>query len=328
MITLALAGLGLPGSAAAATPPATVLTSCGTISNPGNYILGGDITASGTCFTITTGGIGLDLGGHKITGNGTGQGIRDVGSGSANIVITNGSIANFGQGIFLNGSNETIDSMDVENTSEGINIAGSFNTVTHVKANNNANTGVSVGSFGLGGCCSTLNGIQADNDGVIGISVPGGSSSGTNIEANGNGGDGVFMTNSFNGLNLVTAQGNGFDGIQENDGQSSVANSNVSGNGLNGIEFGGSGALLGHNLITNTIANKNKKDGIGETGNPLNNQFGDEVTNTTANQNVGRGIFLVCPSNALGNKASSNKGGNIVEDTSGGICTNVNNNAP
>src|SRR5262245_18483270 len=45
------------------TPPAwaqTVLTSCGTITSPGNYRVGNDLTTSGTCFTVQANNVGLD----------------------------------------------------------------------------------------------------------------------------------------------------------------------------------------------------------------------------------------------------------------------------
>jgi hypothetical protein len=138
------------------------------------------------------------------------------------------------------------------------------------------------------------------------------------------------MANCCNFLSQSVANNNGWDGIQLNDGHSSVTSSKANGNVLNGVDFsygGATGVIPGNNLVTNTTAYGNGRDGIGETG-PTSIESGDEVANSTANQNHGHGIFLVCPSNALGNSASSNIGGNLVEVTSSGPCTNVNNNAP
>jgi hypothetical protein len=297
-----LTGTALAGSAA------TVLTNCGTISSQGNYVLGRNITVSGTCFTITSGNVGLDLGGHTITGNGTGQGIRDLGANSANYtVIANGTITNFGQAIDLsNSSNVTIGSVNVSfNSGSGITIGGCCNTLTNIKANNGS-------GVAIGGCCNTLSTIQADNNGSYGIYVQGGSNFGTGIEVDANG-TGIFMGAGFNSLTSTTANNNLLDGIQLNDGHSSVANSTASGNAANGVRFsysGATGVIPGNNLVTNTTASGNGNDGIGETGAAISIEYGDEVTNSTANRNHGHGIFLVCPSNALGNSAAYNSGGN------------------
>jgi hypothetical protein len=324
---VALVGSGLMTRATTASP-ATVLTNCGTISTSGNYVLGSDITTSGTCFTITTGGVGIDLQGHMLTGNGTGQGFLDQGSNDANIVITNGKITNFGQGIQISdSSSETIDRVNVSgNTAEGIYIGGCCNTLTNIKANNNSNIGIVIV-----GCCNSLNVIQADSNNGYGLVVQGGSSSGTIIEASGNGEDGVFMSNCCNSVSQAVTKSNGQNGIHENAGHSTVANSSATGNALNGVDFtsvGATGVIPGHNLVTNTIANRNGGDGIGETGSNSGNATGDEVTNSIADLNKGRGIFLICPSNALRDTALSNQGGNLVEVTSSGVCTNVDNIAP
>ena len=305
----------------------TVLTSCGTISSPGSYVLGNDITASGICFTITTGGVGIDLRGHTLTGNGTGSGIV-VGNGS-NIVITNGTITNFGQGVQMSSNssrNETIDRLNVSgNTGEGISIGGCCNTLTNIKANNTGNIGIVIV-----GPNNSLNTIQADGNGSYGVLLQGGLSSGTLIEASGNGGYGIEVSTCCNSVGQTTATNNGFAGIHEVGGQSVVANSIASGNLGNGVDLTASdatGAVPGHNLVTNTIANGNGRDGIGETGsNSAANE--DVVANSTANQNKGRGIYVICPSNTLRDTALNNQGGNLVEVTSSGACTNLDNNAP
>ena len=49
------------------TGAATVLTDCGTISEPGDYRLTADVTADCTCFEITGTDVRLDLGFHRVT---------------------------------------------------------------------------------------------------------------------------------------------------------------------------------------------------------------------------------------------------------------------
>src|SRR5665647_2283067 len=45
------------------------VTTCGTISSSGTYILQNDISSTGTCMTISAGNVVLDLNGHSITYN-------------------------------------------------------------------------------------------------------------------------------------------------------------------------------------------------------------------------------------------------------------------
>jgi len=74
--------------------------------------------------------------------------------------------------------------------------------------------------------------------------------------------------------------------------------------------------------VTDSKAGKNHGDGI---------NFQDEsglVTSVNTNNNSGDGVFLKCPGNAVRVVAKGNGGTNLHEDTSGGTCTDVRNNAP
>jgi hypothetical protein len=79
----------------------TVLSACGTISSPGNYVLNTNLTTSGDCFVITASNVALDMKGHTITGDGSGNGITDDGLSRDYAIISNGKIRNFDMGINL-----------------------------------------------------------------------------------------------------------------------------------------------------------------------------------------------------------------------------------
>jgi len=68
-----------------------------------NTTLTADLTCAGNALKIGAAGIILDLGGFKITGNGTGIGVDDNGFG--NVTIRNGTINNFATGMNFFGAN-------------------------------------------------------------------------------------------------------------------------------------------------------------------------------------------------------------------------------
>ncbi|MBW4618861.1 MAG: hypothetical protein KME17_05820 [Cyanosarcina radialis HA8281-LM2] len=100
-IAIALGSLAaLPQSAIAATN----INTCTTISTPGSYIVTQNLKANGNCILINTSFVTIDLGGHTLTGNGTGFGISASSTTSFNnahqgIKIRNGTITNFQIGI-------------------------------------------------------------------------------------------------------------------------------------------------------------------------------------------------------------------------------------
>ena len=93
----------------------------------GSYIVARDLTAVAGCLVIGSDGVALDLGGHTIIGNGTtGDGITDGGNTFSQIIIANGTIKNFGNGINLSASKYvSIDSLTAS-TNNGIGIEKEF----------------------------------------------------------------------------------------------------------------------------------------------------------------------------------------------------------
>ena len=82
----------------------TGVSACGTLSAAGNYFLTRNLTSTGTCIVVGSEGVSLDMKGHTITGNGTGDGITDGGSAFKSMAIANGKIRNFSVGIGLDSS--------------------------------------------------------------------------------------------------------------------------------------------------------------------------------------------------------------------------------
>ena len=78
-----------PGAAFAANK----ILSCGTIKEPGSYLLGKNLAATGDCLVVVVNDVTIDLDGYTIRGNGTGSGILAVENG--NIAVRNGSITGF-----------------------------------------------------------------------------------------------------------------------------------------------------------------------------------------------------------------------------------------
>src|SRR5579885_2329308 len=155
--------LWISGSARAANPP---ITACGaTISVPGNYTVGKNLTSAGTdCITIAASEVALDLKGHTLKGNGSAAGITDGGVSFRDIIITNGTITGFNVGISLGDSQYgTLAKLNVSNnTGDGIEVNtthSSSSTFTNVKANNNGGNGIATR------CCSTFTNVTANGNG-------------------------------------------------------------------------------------------------------------------------------------------------------------------
>jgi hypothetical protein len=300
---------------AAAGPAAqaqTVLTACTTISVAGNYVLGNSIEATGDCFILATDNVAIDFKGKKLTGNGTGSGIRDDGSARDYAIISNGKIRNFNDGINLPFSGyATIHKMDVsENSDDGINIGECCSTLEDVKANDNGNDGIRIGN-----CCSVLNKVKTKGNGDDGMDLReccyavNGSTS-TDNDDSGIVGDGCCTS-----VNDSKSADNGDDGIFLTESDNIVNNSTASGNGDDGIELDSS-----YNLV-----NRCKVKNNAETGILMNEDDSNQITASTSKGND-VGVAIECPSTLLNVKATGNSSDNLVE--SGGTCTKLNVKAP
>jgi len=101
--------------------------SCQTIDSPGSYLVTKDLQAAGDCIVVNASFVTLDLGGHTIVGNGTGNGITGpfVSPAPRSIAIRNGSITGFNDGILLYHDGITIEGIRaVGNSNVGIITTG------------------------------------------------------------------------------------------------------------------------------------------------------------------------------------------------------------
>lgn len=307
---------GFGGRASAA---ATAVSTCETLSSPGNYFLTRNLTAAGDCLVIAADNVAIDLNGKTITGNGTGSAISDASIAHPFAIIANGTIRNFGIGIDLDNSG--------------------LATISNVDSSKNVSHGIFIDR-----CCNTLDAITANGNGGTGILIASDDSSLSRILANGNGAGGILITSCCNTLVASTVSnntGNGVDmddccsfvlssNIQKNTGigvklssdDNGVIRSNTSKNGGDGMEFPNSG----ENMIVASTSNKN-----GGAGVDLGARFG-VISGVQANKNAADGVDMLCRGSTASLTAKKNTGTNLVQTVSGGgadgPCANVNLNAP
>ena len=312
-ITAALFTILLIGGLCAQASAATAVTSCGSLSAPGNYFLTKNLSASGDCLVIAANNVAIDMKGKTITGNGSGSGITDSGIQHNFAIIANGKIRNFEDGILLDNSGLAI--------------------ISNVDSSKNAGDGIFIDR-----CCNTLNAVTADNNGSSGIDIASDDSSLANIETNGNGGGGIFISQCCNLLVEGTANNNTGIGVQINSDDSFVVGStmqhntgiglrmifdsgvikvNTSNNGGDGMEF--------TSTVNQVIQSKSNKN-VG-TGIDFLNRFG-VISGVQTNRNGGDGVDIVCRGSTASLTALHNTGSNFVQTNSDGPCANLNLNAP
>ncbi len=174
----ALVALALCSVPLATTQAQTVINSLPyTISTPGDYVLGGNLTynvatSGAAAITFNVGNVTLDFAGHFISGLGAGSNTGAYGlygSNRANITVQNGSIVGFFYGIYFNGSNST-----------GANNTG--NVITNMRLPSNTLYGINLiypttcrvenCQINKTGGSTAINGFATD---AVGIALTGGS---------------------------------------------------------------------------------------------------------------------------------------------------------
>ena len=221
---LAAVALLAPAFAVAAPP-----VNCGTITQPGSYTLTRNLSSTGDCIVVASDFVTIDLAGFTISGadNPQSAGIREGSGGTApgfrGVVIRNGNIVHFGQGIAFD-------------LSPGV-------TIEHVNASQNVFNGVT-----LLGNTSVVRSSRFDNNGGNGIQVEFNSVLTGNI-AIGNGNNGFFASEGSLIVNNQ-ATGNAAAGIAMDCPSAAIANStneNVAGPNLEQINAGS--CLVDRNLV-------------------------------------------------------------------------------
>jgi hypothetical protein len=193
----------------------------------------------------------------------------------------------------------------IQNFDTGIGFVGQVSfpiTITEMAIRENTHAGIV--SFGY----TTVINSESDNNGGDGINFFNTASATANLATS----DAVFASEASEN------QGNGIVG----NGPTFVTSSKTNFNALSGMML--------HRLsqVTDSEANGNGGDGIDLALDP-----GTFVTGSTAHDNAGAGITLLCPSNAVSNTAKFNGAGNLVEapgviGAPSPACANFNNTAP
>lgn len=124
----------------------TNIDSCRTITSSGSFRLTRNLTANGDCLVIQANDVTIDLQGHRLKGNGTGEGVTAGDDTSrSGIAIRNGVVTNFSDGIdltFVQGA--VVEGVRaIQNTDVGI-LVGVGSVVSASVANENGTTGIQV----------------------------------------------------------------------------------------------------------------------------------------------------------------------------------------
>ncbi|TWT46100.1 hypothetical protein RAS1_25470 [Phycisphaerae bacterium RAS1] len=234
------------------------------ITQPGSYYLTGNISTNLTAVEIAASHVTLDLMGFDIAGAGASDGVRAA-EGVENIVVRNGTVRNFGDGIDLSdATNKRIENVTAAgNASFGIT-AGSGASIVNCTLRNNSFIGV----MAQGGAILT-NCTAIDNPN-IGFFVDGAVVNGCLVTGSPNFGIFSFGESTFSGCSLIgngqgmfagtrsvisncTASSNDLDGIVTSAG-STIIGCTAAGNGGDGFEVAGDCVVLNSNASGNGTA--------------------------------------------------------------------------
>jgi hypothetical protein len=151
----------------------------------GSYVLTSNLTVSTPSegIFVAADNVSVDLNGFTITGSGVGTGVFSP-SAAGNTTVLNGTVANFDDGLGLNGSKARVEDVRaVDNTGFGI-VASSGSSVTGCIVDNSGGAGIFVGND------SRVIGNTANNNGDVGLQINGGGYS-----------DNVFINNNSGNAN-------------------------------------------------------------------------------------------------------------------------------
>ena len=244
VVALVMFGIEAAATGAQGAAP-TVISACPfEITAPGNYVVAKDLTSVGTCISIGTISVSIDLQGHTLTGNSTGGGIVAQGGAippsGTHIVISNGTIQKFGEGILANsvagpanGAMEIVGMTIQKNGGNGLDLFGG-DTVVDSKIVDNGRDGISIiGEFPSAIVRSTVSGNGAD--GIAGSSGP------------------VFVIDTVTDNNVMDGIALALGGVPEPGNR--VVGSRANGNGGNGIDLGNlPGAVIASTAARNAGA--------------------------------------------------------------------------
>jgi hypothetical protein len=209
---------------------ATPITACGTIDQPGSYVVVQNLNAlppTGDCLLVAADHVTIDLGGHLLSGIGGGGGVTTGGEDQTDIAVRNGTVTGFDRGIDFQFAQHS--------------------AVRHVRATDNVTFGILLSNGG------TATGNTASDNGSNGIFCASGCTVSGNT-ARLNGGDGIRV--SGGAVSGNTAWNNGDDGIDVSTG-STVSYNSMRFNGSDGLEADCPSNAVGNTATNNTSKNFN-----------------------------------------------------------------------
>ncbi len=294
-----------------------------------------DQNCTGNGLIVGADGVTIDLGGFTLTGD---RGSSDLGItsiGHSQVVIRNGTVRNFDQGIFISGGGETtsVKMTNVivrDNVHEGANIAIGVATVTHSAFIDNGGSGVFfqgfsdkgsliassafVGNGGAGfqisgGSKSKLTGLTATGNSV-GVVLNGANLSFRSSAVAANTTDGVVLiANGSITIAKTVIVGNLRDGVRVTNtiGTSVIASNVIGGNGANGVHLVNDSSdvsIVGNRLIGNAV------DGV-----KVESTAANLVKGNTAVGNGGSGFSTTNAVTTFTKNVANANGGGIFAST-------------
>jgi hypothetical protein len=256
-LAAALAALVVGPSAGAAT---TQITTCAQVVTTSAF-LAQDLSCAGAGVVVGASGITIDLNGHVLKGD---RSFGDFGvddSGGHDVMVKNGVIRNFDDGVFVFGGFAKVSISNVVSTGNargGLVVNGDRVSINKSSASGNGTIGVlALGTVSVTSTTAAGNGTygvwlaQADGSSV------------RSSRALGNGSTGFVLEGDSTSVISSTASGNGGGGVYIKGNSASVKSTKTSGNAGHGIEVSGDAALLRGNSAQGTGFLGGVSDGIG-----------------------------------------------------------------
>jgi hypothetical protein len=233
-------------AAVAASSPAMAadINACGVISRPGFYTVTQNLSANGDCIDIDAPKTIVFLGGHNLSGNGSGAGVKfSARAKNSFLEGGNATISGFAIGVEDYASEVRADNFNANNNSTGgvlVSEAQSSN-FSNFQASNNGSYGVHL----LGGANSVAESAQASSNGGYGIWLDGASGVRIdNFDTEQNALAGVYIGCSLNGpgkscsgATHVASSNQVYDGFADGNGPYGIAiDANASSNIVTSVE--------------------------------------------------------------------------------------------
>ncbi|MFC7155276.1 right-handed parallel beta-helix repeat-containing protein [Halomarina halobia] len=302
LVVFFIASSAVTGAAPPGPTDSTSVDSCTTIDMPGEYVVTEDLSADGTCLTITADDVTLDGAGHELSGNGTGTGVV---VGGENVTVRNVTATGFDAGADLDGQNSSVVESTFSANRVGVTVTTPRNaTLSNNTVVGNAGDGVNVllgsvtldgnrladnGGYGLAtapGEATTLIDNVVENNSKGGLLFASGTPTLRDNQVRDNGGDGVFL-DEVSGATLANNTVTGNDGVGLAVAESTDVGlfaTNLSNNAGDGIR------VAGTLDVSNSTITDNGGDGIHALTAQLVEATDVTVSDTVIERNAGDAV--------------------------------------